>query len=101
MTLKEFKDSTHAKAMLIVLSKIYFILLEDTGHTFNINMHTFTTIALSKEEAVGKMYFNRPEFRNRKILRITDEDNNVDYIDPEFEKSINYLNEMFRERQGV
>jgi len=51
--------------------KLYSILLEDTGRTFNINMHTFDCFAVSKEEAVGLMFFERPEFRNREITKIS------------------------------
>jgi len=49
----------------------YSILVEDTGRTFNINMHTFDCLAVSKDEAIGKMHRLRPEFKNREILKIT------------------------------
>lgn len=51
--------------------KMFHILLEDTERTFNINMHTFECFALSEEEAIGKMYKQRPEFRRREIISIT------------------------------
>lgn len=48
----------------------YTIILEDSEDTFNINMHSFNCFARSKEEAVGKMCFQRSEFRRRKIQSI-------------------------------
>lgn len=51
--------------------KMFDILLDDTDRTFNINSHTFSCFALSEEEAIGKMYKQRPEFRRREILKIT------------------------------
>lgn len=51
--------------------KLYTVLLEDSGHTFNINMHTYMCFALSEDEAVGKMVRERPEFRSRKIQSIS------------------------------
>lgn len=55
------------------MKKSYLILLEDIGHSFNLNMHTFECFAINKEEAIGKMYFNRPEFRTRKLISITED----------------------------
>lgn len=49
----------------------FIILLEDTGRTFNINMHSYDCFAVSEEEAVGKMYKDRPEFKRREIISIT------------------------------
>ena len=51
--------------------KMFDILLDDTGQTFNINMYTFFCFALSEEEAIGKMYKQHPEFKRREILKIT------------------------------
>lgn len=73
-------------------TRSYFILLEDTGRTFNINMHTYECFANSKEEAVGQMYFARPEFRSRPICKIT-EDGETVYID---KATIFMLREKFR-----
>ena len=54
-----------------LFDKYYSIMVEDTGRTFNINMHTFECFAISDEEAVGKMYLNKPEFMGREIIKIT------------------------------
>ena len=54
-----------------LFDKYYSIMVEDTGRTFNINMHTFECFAISEEEAIGKMFRDRPEFKNRKIIKIT------------------------------
>ena len=51
--------------------KRFSILLEDTGRTFNLSMHTFSTFAISTAEAIGQMYIERPEFITRKIQSIT------------------------------
>ena len=63
-------DTTVMNAINILQSKQYTILLEDTGRTMNINMHTFDCFAVSEEEAIGKMVRQRPEFRNREIISI-------------------------------
>lgn len=63
-------DKTVMNAINILQRKQYTILLEDTGNTFNINMHTFDCFAVSEEEAIGKMVRQRPEFRNREIISI-------------------------------
>lgn len=51
-------------------NKMYNILLEDTGLTHNINMHTFSCFAVSEDEAVGKMCRIRPELKGRAIESI-------------------------------
>lgn len=63
-------DKDVMNAINILQRKQYTILLEDTGRTFNINMHTFDCFAVSEEEAIGKMVRQRPEFRNREIISI-------------------------------
>lgn len=69
--------------------KNYSILVEDTGRTFNINMHTFDCSAFSRENAIEKMKKNRPEFTNRKIFKI-EVDGVIVYEDPEFRASVNF-----------
>lgn len=54
----------------VLLLEQYMILVEDRERTFNINMHSFDCLATSEDEAIGKMYKARPEFRNREILSI-------------------------------
>ena len=73
--MKTRKMSPKYKAALISIyralaSELYFIMVEDTGRTFNMNMHTFECIAVSEEEAIGKMLKERPAFKNRKITSI-------------------------------
>lgn len=48
----------------------YLITVEDTERTFNISAHSFECFAVSREEAIGKMCTQRPEFRRRKILNV-------------------------------
>ncbi|NJO63175.1 MAG: hypothetical protein HC836_34640 [Richelia sp. RM2_1_2] len=48
----------------------YFITVEDKGLTHNINMHSFFCFALSIDEAMGKMYRERPEFIGRKVTSV-------------------------------
>lgn len=52
-------------------NQLYHFLLDDRDRTFNINMHTFETFAISEAEAIGKMFLNRPEFKNREIISIS------------------------------
>jgi hypothetical protein len=54
-----------------LFNKLYHIKVEDRELTHNINMHTYECFAISEDEAMGKMYRVRPEFRNRKILSVT------------------------------
>lgn len=58
------------KTFRAIFQRMYSILLEDSERTHNINMHTFDCFALSEAEAIGKMYLQRSEFRNRKIESI-------------------------------
>lgn len=67
--------------------KLYNILLEDTGRTHNINMHSFDCLAANKEEAIGKMYFARPDFRGWRINKITAE-GETEWEDADYAKSI-------------
>lgn len=55
----------------ILFKKQYNFLLEDTGKTYNINMHSYSCFAYCFEEAYGKMLLNRPEFVGRKIESVT------------------------------
>ena len=55
-----------------LLTKIYTILVNEPWNSGNINMITFDCFALSYHEAIGKMYIERPEFRNREILSISE-----------------------------
>lgn len=55
---------------LLKLKQHYLIVVEDTGLTHNINMHSFECFAYNDNEAIKKMYIERPEFKNRKILNI-------------------------------
>ena len=55
-----------------MMRKSYTIMVEDTDHTRNINIHCFDCLALSYHEAIGKMYFERPEFLRREILSISE-----------------------------
>lgn len=75
------------------MKNYYLILLEDTGRSFNINMHCFECFALSKEEAIGKMVLSKPEFKTRKIQKITEingltNESSVCFLDPDYEKDI-------------
>ncbi len=58
----------------LLFNQDFIIMVEDTGRTFNINMHTYECFALSMEEAIGKMLINRPEFIGRKIQLISSTD---------------------------
>ena len=60
----------------LLFNQNFIIMVEDTGRTFNINMHTYDCFALSMEEAIGKMLINRPEFIGRKIQSISSIDSN-------------------------
>jgi len=51
-------------------------MLEDVGHTHNINMHTFDTFAVSFEEAIGKMIINRPDLQVKNINYIRNTETN-------------------------
>jgi hypothetical protein len=79
------------------MNKYYSIILEDTGKTHNINMHTYDCYASSKEEAIGKMWFARPDFRNVKVDKIMEEGNDV-YVDLDYQKSIENALEILRQR---
>jgi len=52
-------------------TNLYFILLDDTGRTFNLNMYTFETLATSQDEAIGKMIRIRPDLKPKDIVKIT------------------------------
>ncbi len=54
-----------------IYNQYYCILLDDTERTFNLNMHSFRTFAVSEAEAIGKMCLERPEFIGRKILGVS------------------------------
>ena len=80
--------------------KTYSILLEDTGKTFNINCHTFDCYAISKEEAIGKMFFQRPDFAKRTIHKIT-EDNIDVYVNPDYNNSIQNALTLIKKRMLI
>jgi hypothetical protein len=65
-------DRDNINALLLAYrclnNRNYSIVVEDTEHTHNINMHTFDCFATSYEEAYGKMCLQRPEFKNRKVI---------------------------------
>ena len=63
-------DSDEVNTMKLLLTRQFVILLDDTGRTGNINMHSYWCFAISEDEAVGKMHRERPEFRNRQIQLI-------------------------------
>jgi hypothetical protein len=89
---------------MITINKQYFILLEDTNKSFNINMHSHECFASNMYEAIGKMVTSRTEFKNRKILKITSFDfttkeNLVEYIESEHENSINNALEVLNNRK--
>lgn len=51
-------------------TKLYLIVVNDTARTFNLSTHSFECFAVSKEEAIGKMVTQRPEFKSREIQNI-------------------------------
>ncbi len=55
-----------------LLTNRYTILVDDPYNLWNINMQCFDCFALSYHEAIGKMYLERPEFRTREILSISE-----------------------------
>jgi hypothetical protein len=57
--------------MIAILKTGFVILLEDVGRTHNINCHTFDCLAISEEEAIGKMVRQRPDLRPDKIISVT------------------------------
>ena len=59
------------KTARAIFNREWLISVEDKERTHNVNMHTFDCFAISEEEAIGKMYKHRPEFRHREILSIT------------------------------
>lgn len=75
------------------MKQSYHILLKDIGRTFNINMHTYSCQARSKEEAIGKMVVNRPDYDVGHIQKIT-KGSEVCYVDSEFEQSIKKAKEL-------
>lgn len=85
--IKEVEDKAKSK-----FSTMYYILVDDTLNTHNINMHSYDTLAKNKDEALEKMYKHRPEFTGRKILSIKHDDFNselaVDYEDADYKKSV-------------
>ena len=70
----------------VVNNKSYYFLLEDTENTNNINMHTYDAdFCVSYEEALGQMYIERPEFKERKIKSYTVRNFHTNEIEYEWE----------------
>jgi len=97
-----FKELRKIAEYLKTVDRDFSILLEDKDRTFNINMHRFMCFALTKEEAILKMETIRPEFKGRKIEKITSMGWNhrqkTEYIDPEFKASIDRAKKYILEK---
>lgn len=100
-----FKELRQLSEFLKTRTKDFSILLEDKDRSLNINMHHFMCFAVTKEEAIMKMELIRPEFKGRKIEKITSYAWNyrkkIEYIDPEFKASINRAEKYLLERMEL
>lgn len=69
-----------------IVNADYHFLLEDSQRTNNISMHTYDAyFCVSYEEALGQMHINRPEFKRRKINKVTAKDSQTGEVIYEWE----------------
>jgi len=54
-----------------IRQKIFIVLVEDTDRTERVDACMYQTEALNEDEAIGKMWKEKPHFRNRKIINIS------------------------------